>query len=82
MSIVGPLESERLCWVVQPLIDAGLSPDEIEELVVHLAFDAIVTDARGAPAPLDGPVRSRSARVRTAWVQMIERMVSLEVPAE
>jgi len=71
-------ESELLCWVVQPLIDAGLSRDEIEGLLVVLAFDAIVMDQEGPVALLDAPVRGQPADVRTAWVRTLGRMIALE----
>ena len=82
MSFVGLREPELLSWVLQPLIDAGLSRGEIEALLVHLAFDAIVMGEDGPGALLDAPVRGRPADVRTAWARMLGRMLALEVPAE
>ncbi len=79
---MGLRESDLLYWVVQPLIDAGLSRNEMETLLLHLAFDAIVTDDEGPVALLDAPVRGQPAEVRTAWVTTLGRMIALEVSTD
>ena len=67
-------------WVLQPLVDAGLSADEIGELLVLLAFghivDGIVQGDRISPADAMAPVRYRSARVRAAWAETLDRMIT------
>ena len=70
--------SEFQCWVVQPLIDAGLAPEEIERLVCRLAFDAIV--GRGTLDGLGDLVDGRTPEVRAAWTQSITRMLAGDSP--
>jgi hypothetical protein len=74
---VSSIAHERQYWVVQPLVDAGLTTDEIRVLLVRLGFDAIVQADSPTPADAMAPVRDRSAQVRAAWAEMIDRMVTL-----
>jgi hypothetical protein len=67
-------------WVIQPLVDAGLSAEEIGVLLVRLSFDDIVHADRTTPADAMAPVRDRPARVRAAWAEVIDRMVRLGEP--
>jgi hypothetical protein len=62
--------------MVQPLVDAGLDPDEICDLLVRLGFDAIASADQGVlPDPMT-LVADQPAEVRAAWVETIDRMVS------
>ena len=63
---------------MQPLIDAGLEPEEIEHLLVGLAFDTIVGQARPSPAALREVVADRPREVQAAWSQTLVRMFQLE----
>jgi hypothetical protein len=63
-------------WVLQPLVDAGLTADEIGALLVRLVFDDVVHADRTTPADAMAPVRDRSARVRAAWAETLDRMIS------
>ena len=71
---MGFADQEALYWVVQPLLDAGLPPEEIERLVARLAFDAVV--GLGTLDELGDLVDGRPPEVRAAWTQSIARMLS------
>jgi len=77
---VRPIAHEQQYWVVEPLVDAGLTAEEIRVLLVRLGFDAIVQADAAAPADAMAPVHDRPARVRAAWAEMIDRMVRLGEP--
>jgi len=74
---VRSLAHEQPYWVVQPLVDAGLTAEEIRGLLVHLGFDAIVQAGPFSPADAMAPVRDRPAQVRAAWAEVIDRMMTL-----
>jgi hypothetical protein len=69
---------ERHQWVVQPLIDAGMAPGQIADLVFRLAFQDIVSEGRDTLAALPRLVADRPPEVRTAWAQTIARLLLLE----
>ena len=60
------------------LLDAGVELPQVCALVLHLAFDDIVTAGRGTIASLVDLLAHRSPAVRTGWAQMISRMLLLE----
>ena len=66
-------------WVVQPLLDAGVALPQVCELVFDLAFGDIVTAGRGTIASLGDLVADRSPEVRSAWAQVISRLLLLEL---
>jgi hypothetical protein len=72
-----PAEEQQ--WVVQPLLDAGVALPQVCELVFDLAFGDIVTAGRGTIASLGDLVADRSPEVRSAWAQMISRLLLLEL---
>ena len=62
-------------WIVQPLVDAGLPPDTITELLYRLSFETVTRDGdadRGARAVVDG----QPPAVRAAWVETLSRMIA------
>ncbi|WP_040337060.1 hypothetical protein [Candidatus Blastococcus massiliensis] len=62
-------------WILQPLVDAGLPPQTIADLLFRLSFEAVASDgtlAGGAHAVVDG----RPAPVRAAWVETLSRMIA------
>ena len=65
-------------WVVQPLLDAGLPADQVDELVFRLAFQATVSDGAVDAEVL---VADRPAPVRDAWRLVIGRMLTLDPSA-
>jgi kynureninase len=85
----GPLRSpgvtsfagEQQQWVVQPLIDAGVSVDRIHELVFDLAFADLVSEGRDTLTAVSALVAGHSEAVRVAWAQTIARLLVLELPA-
>jgi hypothetical protein len=73
---VRSIAPEHQHWIVQPLLDAGLDLDEIRALVFRLGFETIADADPGAPADLMSLVVDQPARVRAAWAEMIDRMVT------
>jgi hypothetical protein len=70
--------AEQQCWALQPLLDAGLDAEEINDLLVRMCFDAMVSADRGAASDPMTTVADRSAEVRAAWAETIDRMVRLD----
>ncbi|RZU31968.1 hypothetical protein [Blastococcus saxobsidens] len=62
-------------WLVQPLLEAGLPLEEVQDLVCRLGFAAVVCDSRTLDSRARELVGDRSADVRAAWVETIGRMI-------
>lgn len=77
-----PSSPEELSWVIQPLVDAGLGPEQIRVLLFRLAFDAIVTEGRGTEASAQAVVSDQPAAVRAAWTETVGRMLTTHALAE
>jgi hypothetical protein len=75
---MGSLGPEQQCWLIQPLVDAGLGLDQISTLVFRLAFDDIVSGGRTTPASVRDLVAGQPTRVQSAWAEMIGRMLALD----
>jgi hypothetical protein len=65
-------------WVLAPLMDAGVPLDQVRELVFRLAFYDVVQEGAGTVADLGELVADQPPAVRTAWAQVIGRMLALE----
>jgi hypothetical protein len=74
---VRSIAHEQPNWVVQPLVEAGLTAEEIRVLLVRLCFDAMVQAGPVTLADAMAPVRDRPAEVRAAWAETIDRLVRL-----
>ena len=62
-------------WLVQPLLEARLPLEEIEDLVCRLGFEAVVCDGRTFDTRAGELVSDRPAEIRAAWVETIDRMI-------
>ena len=62
-------------WVIRPLIDAGLGLEEIQTLIFHLAFDAIISEDCPPGADVTSLVANQPVAVQTAWLTVIGRML-------
>ena len=62
-------------WVISPLVEAGLDIDHIRDLLVRLAFEAIVTDGRRTVGQVATLVADQPTHVRAAWHETIGRML-------
>ena len=71
---------EEQQWVVQPLLDVGLDPGRIRDLVFRLAFQDVVSEGRDTARWLTEVVADQPPAVRTAWAQTVTRMLTLECP--
>lgn len=62
-------------WILQPLVDAGLPPQTITDLLFRLSFEAVTGDG-----DLDGGARAvvddQPLAVQAAWVETLSRMIA------
>jgi hypothetical protein len=62
-------------WIVQPLVEAGLAPDTITDLLVRLSVESLA-----ASSDVDERIRIVAAgqppAVRAAWVETLSRMIA------
>jgi hypothetical protein len=62
-------------WIVQPLIEAGLDPDTITDLLVRLSVEGLT-----ASGDVDDRIRvvanGQPRAVRAAWVETLSRMIA------
>ena len=65
-------------WVVQPLVEAGLTLEEIRVLVFRLGFDAIVDAEQGTASDPMALVGDQRMAVRAAWAETIDRLLALD----
>jgi len=63
-------------WVLQPLVDAGLTSEEIRDLVLRLGCDAVVHGEDGTVGSVQRLVVDRPAEVRDAWAVMLGRLLA------
>ena len=78
---VGQLERKQVHWVIEPLLEAGLTVDQVEVLVLRLGFEAVVGEGRGTVASVQTVVAAESAEVQAAWAVTVGRMIELGDPA-
>ncbi|MCZ2830621.1 hypothetical protein O2W14_17425 [Modestobacter sp. VKM Ac-2986] len=67
--------------VIEPLLEAGLTVDRVEALVVRLAFEAVVGTGPGTVADVHTVVAAESPEVQAAWAVTVGRMMELAGPA-
>ena len=77
---MGQLESKQVQWVVEPLLEAGLTVDQVEVLVFRLGFEAVVSEGRGTVASVHTVVAAESPEVQAAWAVTVGRMIELGDP--
>ncbi|MFQ1003770.1 hypothetical protein [Modestobacter sp. SSW1-42] len=75
------LARKQVHWVIEPLLEAGLSVDQIEVLVFRLGFEAVVSEGRGTVAGVHTVVAAESPEVQAAWAATVGRMIELDGPA-
>lgn len=63
-------------WLVQPLIDAGMTTDHLQRLLYRVAFESIVCERPDGAAALVDLVRDQPPTVHRAWVEVLDRMLS------
>ena len=66
-------------WIVQPLVDAGLSAPAITELLVDLAFEVSTADG-GVDERVRGLVAGHPSPVQAAWIDVVGRMLTTVGP--
>ena len=67
-------------WIVQPLVDAGLDAREITDLLLCLGCEAVTADG-DVDARVRAVVDGHPQAVRTAWVEVLSRMLAAAEPA-
>ena len=68
-------------WVIEPLLEAGLTVDQVEVLVFRLGFEAVVSEGRGTVASVQAVVAAEPPQVQSAWAVTVGRMIELADPA-
>ena len=64
-------------WIIQPLLDAGLDPDDVRDLLFRVTFESLVT-----AGPCDVVfLRSQPPALRAAWIQTFDRMLRVPAPS-
>jgi hypothetical protein len=61
-------------WFAEPLLAAGLGPDDVSVLLSRLAHVALGCGPE-VDAALRGIVADQPEHVRAAWIEMIDRMI-------
>ena len=69
-------------WVLQPLVDAGLPPEQIRDLVFRLGFDAVVEGERGTVGSVQRLVEDQPPQVRDAWARTVGRLLDCDRTSE
>ena len=64
-------------WVLQPLVDAGLPPEQIRDLVFRLGSDAVVHGEGGTVGSVRAVVRDQPVEVQDAWARVVGRLLRL-----
>ena len=77
---MGQLARTQVHWVIEPLLGAGLTVDQIEVLVFRLGFEAVVSEGRGTVASVHTLVAAEPPAVQAAWAATIGRMIELDRP--
>ncbi|MGY1843502.1 hypothetical protein [Modestobacter sp. SYSU DS0875] len=72
------LDENGLGWVLEPLLGAGLSVDQVRDLLFRLAFEAVVSELPGAGVRATDAVAGQPDAVRAAWAKMLLRLMLLE----
>ncbi|MGY1692293.1 hypothetical protein [Geodermatophilus sp. SYSU D01105] len=62
-------------WVLQPLLDAGLATERIRTLVDRLGFEVITREGSPTEADLRTVVADQPPAVRSAWVEVLSRLI-------
>lgn len=69
-------------WILRPLVEAGLSRDEMSTLLFRLAFDGSIDPARPSALDLQSLVGDQPVHVRRAWLEVLDRMTSSPADGE
>ena len=75
---VPPPQPQQQQWVVQPLVDVGLGRADIEQLLLRLAFDAVVDEGEEVLACAWRLVAGCPPEVQAAWTRTLARMLTLD----
>jgi hypothetical protein len=78
---VGSLTPEQHYWVICPLVEAGLGLEQIRDLLFRLSFEAVISEGRPSLSSLTDMVGDQPAEVRSAWSEVIGRMIAVHSPA-
>ncbi len=67
-------------WVIQPLLEAGLGPEEVQQLLIRVSFACLVTAGRCDVSDATAFLGSQPAAVQAAWVETVDRMLRVPEP--
>lgn len=68
--------------MIQPLVAAGLTLEEIANLLFRFGFDAVVSEGWGAVVSVASVTRGQPPEVKVAWGMVISRIMTLETAVE
>ncbi|GAB4079789.1 hypothetical protein GCU67_01610 [Modestobacter muralis] len=74
------LDRTQVRRVIEPLLEAGLTIDQVEVLVFRLGFEAVVGAGPGTVAGVHTLVAAESPEVQAAWAVTVGRMIELAGP--
>jgi hypothetical protein len=66
---------EARLWVIQPLLDAGLSADHVGTLLLRATFECLV-GGRSNISDVTAFLGEQPPLVRAAWVETVNRMLA------
>src|SRR4051794_2014589 len=67
-------------WIIQPLLEAGLAPDDVEKLLLRVSFACLVTAGRCDLSDATAFLGAQPAAVQAAWVETVDRMLRVPEP--
>jgi hypothetical protein len=68
-------------WIIQPLLEAGLGPEEVQKLLLRVSFACLVTAGRCDVSDATTFLGSQPAVVQAAWVETVDRMLRVPEPS-
>ena len=67
-------------WIIQPLLEAGLGPDDVQKLLLRVSFACLVTAGRCDVSDATAFLGSQPPAVQAAWVETVDRMLRVPEP--
>jgi hypothetical protein len=77
---VRSLGRDQLDWLIQPLQEAGVEPEEIRRLLFRLCFETTVCEGLPDLGAVHAVAHDQEPGVRTAWAHTIGRLMTLQDP--
>lgn len=72
-----PTRESAELWIIQPLLEVGLGLDEVCELLFLVSFRSMANPERCDVLDATEFLGHRSASVRAAWIETVDRMLGI-----